>query len=414
MGSQEGGHEEGETGDGVETEVTQAELGEYLRQATTKGTAARKRSLYQDFVGWAEGRVSPVDALLRGLVVGEQVRMLVEYARDLYVTHGRREREVTDRLFAVRDAMNSQFLDTTCFSWDQVGTAGGAARRSVREVREQAIKGQARVKLPAPVEVADIIRAKVFERSAGNRFEDLLAQACSLAITLAMHTGNRPGSVIGTKVDQTGKDHRTLVDDIVFKGLDGTRARAGPELFAHPPGFAVTAELMAYSSKSGHHSKVALLLGGSGVHGDGALGNLVTDLEAFHRKAGHSSGEGFFTLYREGRQRTPILARKVVSQQDLRGWLKWAARELGIPEQHISLGSLRKGYATTSSMEKVPIEEVQARAGWAPGSRVTETHYDHSSHLALGERKGSVGRSLTVADVLNMVPHVSGAASSQH
>ena len=384
-----------------------------MKQATTKGTAARKSSLYQEFVSWAEGRVPPVDELLRGLPVEEQVRMLVEYARFLYRVHRRRTREVTGRLYAVRDAMNGRFLNTTCFTWDQVAAAGGAARLSVKELRERAIEGQKRVKLPAPVAVADVVRERVFEQPSDDASERIHAQACSLAITIAMHTGNRPGSVVGTTTDPIEGDHRILVEDIVFKGADGSRARAGPELLSHPPGFAVTAELMAYSSKSGHHSKVALLLGGPGVHGDGALGNLVTDLEAFHRAAGHSPGEGFFTIYRMGRQRTPVRARKVVTQHEVSGWLKWAARELGIPEQHISLGSLRKGYATTSAMEGVPIEEVQARGGWAPGSRVTELHYDHSAHLALGERGGSGGRSLTVADVLNMVPHVSGA-SSQH
>ena len=364
-------------------------------------------------MAWAAERVPPVDMLLRGLPVEGQARVLVEYARDLYVRGGYRGRDVTSRLFAVRDAMNGQILSTACFLWESVIAAGGAARLNTQEIRERAVRAQATVKLPAPVEVADLIRGRAFANPDDYSFDGVLGKACSLAITLAMHTGNRPGSVVGTATAMSERDHRTLVGDIVFKGSDGSRARAGPEMAARPVGFAVSAEIMAYSSKSGFHSKVPLLLGGPGVHGEGALGHLVPDLEGFHRNAGHSLGEPFFSFYRRGRQTNPVLARKVVTQHDLRGWLKWAAGELGIPEQHISLGSLRKGYATTSAMEGIPLEEVQSRGGWARGSGVTKAHYDHSSQLALGEGERVGSRSLTVGDVLNMVPHSSGASSSR-
>ena len=118
-------------------------------------------------------------------------------------------------------------------------------------------------------------------------------------------------------------------------------------------------------------------------------------------------GEGLFTFYRMGKQKTPKLGRKEVTQKDLREQIKRAAVSNGLPANHFSLSSMRKGFATSASLMGVPEAQIQEVGEWKRGSRVTGDHYDHSSRVpprpdTRGARKG-----LTVAEAKAMVPHVS-------
>ena len=373
----------------------------------------RKDALTKEYQAYLRADWDSKDYLLQDVSSDEgKAKIIVSYAVWMYL-EGFRGKQVADRLAAVQSYMDSHTVDTRFFEMGCIKTARRAARRNVTEVRAAATASQENVKLPAPEALIDSTRQEAFKDPTDYSPEGMQMKGISLALTVSLVIGARPSNVVGGGKkkrkfgeDAPSGDHRMITTDLVFSTADGKKVFAGTELKALPAGSATGAEVRLFTHKGGIASTIAKQLGGTKGTAEGARANLVKDLEAWSRESGALDNEDFFIMYRMGRQKKPVLGRKEITQKDLREQVKRAAVENGLPANHFSLSSMRKGFATSAAMMGVPKEQIQETGEWKQGSRVTGDHYDHSSQLPPGPDTRA-RRALSVADVKAMVPHVS-------
>ena len=386
----------------------------YLQRATTEGVAMRKDTLTKEYQSYLRADWGSKDYLLKGVPSDEgKAKVIVSYAVWMYL-EGFRGKQVTDRLAAVQSYMDSHTVDTRFFEMGCIKAARRAARRNVTEVRAAAAASQENVKLPAPEALIDSTRQEAYKDPTDYSYDGMQMKGISLALTVALVIGARPSNVVGGGKKKKRKfgeeapsgDHRMITTDLVFTTADGRKVFAGTELKALSAGSATGAEVRLFTHKGGIASTIAKQLGGTKGDTEGARANLVKDLEAWSRESGALDSEGFFTMYRMGQQKKPTIGRREITQKDLREQIKRAAVENGLPANHFSLSSMRKGFATSAAMMGVPKEQIQETGEWKQGSRVTGDHYDHSGQLPPG-RDTRARRALSVADVQAMVPHVS-------
>jgi hypothetical protein len=397
--------------------VDQAKLQAFLQQATGEGVVIRKAALTKEYQAHIRAQYGSTDYLLRGVTSDEgKAKIIVSYAVWMYL-EGFRGRQVTDRMAAVQSYMDEHVVDTRFFEMKCIQKARTAARRNASEVREAAVASQENVKLPSPEALIDSTRQEAYLDEADYSFDAMEEKGVSLALTIALVIGARPSNIVGgggkkkkRKFDEStpSGDHRMITTDLVFSTADGRKVFAGTELNGLPAGSVTGAEVRLFTHKGGIASTIAKQLGGTQGVAGGARANLVRDLEAWSRNSGVQDGEGFFTMYRMGQQKkNPRMGRREITQKDLREQIKRAAVLNGLPANHFSLSSMRKGFATNASLMGVPMEQIQETGEWSQGSRVTGDHYDHSGQLAPVHDTRLARRPLTVADVQSMVPHVS-------
>lgn len=205
-----------------------------------------------------------------------------------------------------------------------------------------------------------------------------------------------------TGAENGASDHCIRLDDLTFV-LQAGEGVAGSALAAHfllspnetAPWTSVTeCRALSASSKGKAVTKAKLIARRSTIESQ-----FLDDLVRFVTLSGAVSGDELFSFRKEGRVKTVLRARTVRQE------LKAQCALQGLPPDHFSSHSLRKGAITHMRATGASEDDRRDRGGYSDGSQLIHTTYNYATGLgplAASGLEDAVAPG--VVDVLRLIP----------
>jgi len=316
---------------------------------------------------------------------------LVLFIRHLYTSEGKRESEVTSVLSGISYCVDLAGYDSAFLHSKAARRAVKACCRSSAESREHNSKRLSRDKDPVTGNILGCVRDQCWKGRSWNTKADLDSRGKWLAVALGYDLGSRIGNV--TKKDgNTAEDHCIRSIDVslevinehgakvIFQGSESLRLEAAKGLYDQKLDVR-RGWLTLVSSKTVRSLKTQLLPKVLGRRTP-AESQLLDDLVEWMICSGTKNGDELLTRYDEQG------SRRSITRRDATTALKNGAAAVGLDPKRYSSKSLRGGLATAAAEAGMPKEELNARGGWTPGSKVPSLYY--TSHSAGSHDRGGM------------------------
>lgn len=294
----------------------------------------------------------------------------------------------------------TDFLDAAIIS-----TARAACQLDPTEMRKRRNAGPTpSVKLPVSEDILDDIRAKLWDGKE-LKGKGLESRMIYVGCVWAYDTSSRVSEY--TVPEPGSEDHGIQVDDLSFyiETPAGSLAVTGSALALRfqgvlegcPSMLTVTeCHALAVSTKNKAVIKPKVIARRSPQES-----RFLDDLILVLSRAGSRGSDGLFTVRRPSGVRVTLTGRKIRVQ------VKDACKKRGLPFQHFSSHSLRKGGITQMRYLGASEDDRRDRGGYAANSQVMNCTYDYATGLGpLAANSLPAGRRTTVASLQRLIPAV--------
>ena len=181
-----------------------------------------------------------------------------------------------------------------------------------------------------------------------------------------------------TVPEPRAEDHCVRLDDLTFYSItpEGTIPSVGSALATRlsddSPLISSVLECRVISASSKGKRVVKAMLIGRRSQDESAF---LNELVLFIVRSGARGGDALFSVRNAAGAKTSLTGRAV------RDHIKDTCRRLGLPPNHFSSHSLRKGAVTHMRANGASEDDRRDRGNYAPGSQVMHTTYDYVTGL---------------------------------
>jgi len=367
-------------------ELKEFEASEFMRRSVTVRTHKdylKSKSVLEAYRNTLAPEEDPGEYLEGCLTEPQRVLEFVLFIKYLYESKGLREVAVSTIVTGLRYCFDLAGKDNTFLGSRAVSRAVKACAMNPAETRVSNEKKLAREKDPIDFAIMRRVRSLYWENRSWLVNKDLDARGSWLAVALGFDNGSRIGNI--TKKDgKDAVDHCVRTKDITVEVAtrSGTLAKLrGSEAlrleiakgYSDPKAAVTRAWMILYSSKTVRSVKTQLvpkLLERRTL----AESELLDDLVEWLLKSGTKDDDELLTRY-DGRG-----VRRSTTRKDATNALKAGALAEGCDPSKYSSKSLRGGFSTAADDAGMPCEELNARGGWAPGSKTPQVFYTSSKN----------------------------------
>ena len=312
----------------------------------------------------------------------QRTQELILFVRHLYTFEGKRESEVTSILSGISYCVDLAGYDSTFLHSKAARRAVKACSRSSAESRDYNSKRLLRDKDPVTGTILGSVRDQCWKGRSWSTKADLDARGKWLAIALGYDMGSRIGNVT-RKDGNTAEDHCIRSMDVsveivnkygakvVIQGSESLRleiakGRADQKLDVRRGWLTLVSSKTVRSLKTQLQPKVL-------ERRTPAESQLLDDLVEWMIRSGTKDTDELLTRYDEQG------SRRSITRNDATTALKKGAAAVGLDPKRYSSKSLRGGLATAAAEAGMPKDELNARGGWTPGSKVPSLYYTSQS-----------------------------------
>ena len=320
---------------------------------------------------------------------------------------GLRCKQATGPTAGVKLAFARALLPTDFFDHPTVASARHACRRNPDELRARRDAGaEGTVKLPVCSSLLDDIRENLWRKSnwEAKGVRDRMAY---LACVWGFDNAARISEY--TIPEGINTDHCLRVDDVTFyvqtpggviglTGSDMSKALRGAVEESTELKRVLECRVLGISSKGKTEVKPKLV-----ARRSPSESRFLDDLVIFLINSGSMGTDELFS-FRLGAKPKVALSGFAVRKE-----IKNACTRLGLPAQHFSSHSLRKGGVTQMRALGASEDDRRDRGNWAPGSQVMNDTYDYGHGLGPLAAESLPGGYLpSVTDIQRILPAVRG------
>ena len=383
-----------------------ASLGIFLKSSVTRRTEKTYEGhwrLWCKFLAEELGETCPL------LVEWPESQKSMAVALFLQNRHqgGSREKQATSVTAGVRLHFTAALLSTAFLESSMVSAARAACRLTVKELREKKDgPPETTTKVPVCEEQLSDLRTKMWEGRGWGR-GDIDKRMTYVGCMWGYEMDARVSEYTSHEVD--AEDHCVRCRDLIFTvagelenfrvvggGTFFQEIRIGTSLTSSVTGF----QVQTSSQKTGEPVKAKVIGRRSPEEAQ-----FLDDLVAFIAFSGVKPTDELFCRYLT-RKNSDQVDRKTLSGRMIRDAVKGICTDAGLPPDHFSSHSLRKGATTHMKAMGVSESDMLDRGGYVAGSQVMRQVYDYHSGAQgpLSSNSNAGGTKPTTQDVWSWLP----------
>ena len=342
------------------------------------------------------------DPLLRGLTDADKSALVGLFLLQRYKT-GLRDKGATAVTAGLRVQFARNLEPTTFLDAAVIATTRQSCRLTPAELRAiRNAKPSDSVKLPACHDMLLDMRSRLWDGQLWQG-DGLFKRMTYLACTWGFDQSARISEY--TVPEPRAQDHCIRLDDLSFYShtADGVTCCVGSVLAISLAGARDDSPLISNvlecrvqgaSSKGKRVVKAKLLARRSPDES-----RFLTEMVMFIARSGAQGGDELFST------RSPAGPKMSLTGRAVRDQVKEACRRLGLPPDHFSSHSLRKGAVTHMRANGVSEDDRRDRGNYAPGSQVMNNTYDYVTGLGpLASNSLPGACQPTVTDLQRIIP----------
>ena len=346
---------------------------EYVSLSVTKATKQGYERCWKRWCDYLSTQTADVlDPTMSSLSSNKQILLIVNFMRHLYVS-GVRGRKIQRIVSGVKQSLVFRVQDTTAFENPAVRQALISGKYSTNEIRSSCPTNVKLPQLPITFDMLQVIRERYWIDNLWNQ-EHSERKATYLAIMIAFDTGRRISNLTH-KDGQNKEDHCIRTSHVCFNFQPcHTRKNAGVSFHQHYIEHQYThqnvlsVEFLFLTQKQRAVQSIVMNQPIIIDRGCQESSLLIDHLVEWCLNNVNDDDDEMFTINFNGRKR--LLVRRKITEA-----LKVSAASVGVDPKRINTHSIRRGYATTISLNEKLHGNPLTRAGWTSNSTVPVTHY---------------------------------------